>query len=154
MTYMIVLAVFLIGFALALAADARTKTIINGTTGQVQIVPLTPQEETEADAREANYQAHLKTALKRRIQSELERRIGLVLPRDRQLADVARAVQLLDKGSGTWTVGERAEAQAFRDKQTSIRALRAKAVTLVGSLDAMTLDQLKAFSPRADANWQ
>ena len=49
----------MIAFILALAlfafpAEARNKLVVNGSTGQVQSVPLTVQEEAEADARDAN----------------------------------------------------------------------------------------------------
>ena len=49
----------MIAFILALAlfafpAEARNKLVVNGSTGQVQSVPLTVQEEAEADARDAS----------------------------------------------------------------------------------------------------
>lgn len=39
--------------ALAFSSEARTKQVVNAATGQVQVVPLTANEEAEADARDA-----------------------------------------------------------------------------------------------------
>ena len=43
----------LILLLLAFPAEARDKIVVNASTGQTQVVPLTPQEEAEADARDA-----------------------------------------------------------------------------------------------------
>ena len=40
--------------ALAFPAEAGNKLVVNGTTGQAQVVPMTAQEQAEADARDAN----------------------------------------------------------------------------------------------------
>ena len=39
--------------ALAFPAEAGNKLVINGTTGQAQVVPMTAQEQAEANARDA-----------------------------------------------------------------------------------------------------
>ena len=138
----------------AFPAEARTKTVVNGTTGQAQTVPLTAQEEAEADARDAGDVTELRALRTGDVKAELRRRVGLVQPEDQQLMAVSRAVELIDKGSANWTVPEQAEAQDYRTKQAAIKALRGKAETLIQSLAAMNAAQLKAFTPRSDINWQ
>lgn len=106
--------------------------LVNG-----QRVELTAQDISAIEAKEKQYIDELPSKITSHIKQEAKRRITELY------SDVKQRNIIMSQLEADITV-----------MNTAIKAIRDKSNDLEASLSSMTIEQLKAFDPTADSNWQ